>query len=310
MTILQLEYFLAVVNHGGFSGAAEYCFATQPALSRQISMLEEELGALLIDRTKRPIVLTDAGELFIDGAKQTVEVFYMAKNRINDLKGDFQGKLKVGIIPTISPYLTPGFVAHFTKLCPNVKLDIIEMYTADITDSLTRGLIDVAILSGGQSEFRIKETELFNDRLYLYVARDNELYGRKSVEVNEIDVKKLLILSKGNCLRNQTLKLCQERKKIELQYDFISCSLETLMHTADNIDGMTIIPGMSIGYIPKDKYDQIIPFESKRAFRKITMAIGHTFVREPLIAMVEKSVMDVRQELDVAEFLIHENIFV
>lgn len=305
MTITQLEYFLAIVNHGGFSGAAEYCFATQSALSKQISLLEDELGALLIDRSKRPIMLTEAGELFLEDAKQAVGMFYTAKNRINDLKGEFQGKLKIGIIPTISPYLTPGFIARFTKQCPNVKLEIMDMYTADITDALNRSLINIAILSGGQSEIRIMETELFSDKLYMYVARNNELYGRKSITVDEIDVKKLLILSKGNCLRNQTLKLCEERKKIELQYDFISCSLETLMHTADDIGGTTIIPAMAIGYIPKERHDQIIPFESKRAFRKITMAVGHTFVRESLVDVVKKSVMEAREELRMSEFLIH-----
>jgi LysR family hydrogen peroxide-inducible transcriptional activator len=138
----------------------------------------------------------------------------------------------------------------------------------------------------------------------MYVSRDNEFYGRKSIRVDEVDVRKLLLMAKVHCLRNQGLPWCQKRKKIDLQYDFVSSSLETLAHTADEIGGMTIIPAMSIGYIPEEKRDQIVPIDSERASRKITMAVGRTFMRESVVDAVKKSIMEAQQELKIAEFLI------
>jgi len=308
MTITQLEYLLAVVNYGSFSVASEYCFATQSALSKQINLLEEELGAVLLDRSERPVTLTEAGKVFLERAKNTVGNFYETRNVINDLKGQLSGKLRVAAIPTVSPYLMPKFVARFAKRCPDVKFEIVDMFASDIFDALNRDLIDVGILTGGsgQPDAGYRETELFDDRLLMYVARDNRLYGRRSVSVDEVDVKKLLILSQGNCLRNQSLKLCQKRKKMkaQLQYDFFRCSLETLMHTADETGGTTIIPGMAIGYIPRDRYDQIVPFDSKRALRKVVMAVGRTFMRDSLTDAVRQTLIEVGEELKIAEFLI------
>lgn len=304
MTIIQFEYFLAVVNNGSFSAASEQCFVSQPALSRQISMLEEELGVLLINRNSRPLVPTAAGEAMLPLVRETVGMFYGTRERINDMRGDLSGKIKIGVIPTISPYLMPKFIARFAQRCPNVKFDVVDMHTADIIDALSRDMIDIAILSGGQSEVKIKEEQLFEDRLLMYVSRENELYGRSAIEVDDIDVRKLLILSQGNCLRNQVLKLCRRRREVELQYDFMNCSLETLMHTADEIGGTTIVPGMAVGYISAERRDQIIPFASKRANRSITMAVGHTCVREALVVALRTSILEAYAQLMPAEFLI------
>jgi len=301
MTIVQLEYLLAVVNHGSYSLAAQHCFASQSALSRQIGLLEEELDVMLLDRGSRPILPTEAGFAFLESAKETVARFYEAKSRISDIKGQLSGKVRIAAIPTISPYLIPGLVTHFSERCPDVKFDIMDMHTADMVEALNRDVIDIGILAGGQSEVKIRETELFDDRLLMYVARGNKLYGRRTVVEEDIDVRTLLILSQGNCLRNQTLKLCQHRRSVELQYDFLRCSLETLMHTADRIDGTTIIPAMAVGYISEERRHQIVPFESKRAVRKIAMAVGRTFMRDSLVDAVRESVVAAHEELRVSE---------
>ena len=303
MTIIQLEYLLAVANHGNFSTAAENCFVTQPTLSMQIQNLEDELGVTLLDRNSKPIVPTDAGLEVLEQAKEAIAAFYAIKERLNNLKGELTGKLRLGVIPTISPFLMPKFVPEFVKRCPEVDLDVHDMFTADITDALSRDMIDIAILSGGY-QIKIKETKLFKDKLYFYVSPKNKLYERSEILMEDVDVKQLLVLSEGNCLRNQVLKLlCLEKQKIKSPYNFANCSLETLMNMVDATSALTIIPGMAIDFIPEGKRKQIKPFSQVNAHRKISMAVRHTYVKESLINAVKESVMAV-SKMGVAEFLI------
>ena len=303
MTITQFEYLLAVANHGSFSGAAQHCFVTQPSLSIQIQNLEDELGVILLDRSQKPIVPTEVGHIVLEQVKEAIAAFYTTKEKVNSLRGDLSGKLRLGVITTISPFLMPKFVPEFVKRCPNVQLDIRDMFIADIIDALSRDMIDIAILSGGY-QIKIEETKLFNDKLYAYVSPKNPLFERNSILVEDIDLKQLLILSEGNCLRNQTLKLCRATKaKIKSQYDFANSSLETLMHMVDVTSAVTIIPGMAISYIPENKRKQIKPFAKVNAHRKVSIAVSHTYVREPLINAVKESIMTVSREYAIEDFL-------
>lgn len=302
MTITQLEYFMAVVNHGSFSTAAEYCFVTQPSLSMQIAHLEDELGVTLLDRNSRPLVPTEVGQLVLEQARKAVVAFYRTRELVNDIKGDVAGKLKLGVIPTVSPYLMPLFLPEFMKRYPDVELEIREMFTADIIDALNRDTIDVAILSGG-IDMKIRETVLFEDKLYVYVSPKNPLYNKKSILIQDINVRQLLLLSEGNCLRNQALTLCKARKKIKLPYDFMDGSLETLMHTVDASAALTIIPGMAIGYIPEERRQQIKPFGKVHAHRNITMAAGRTFARDSLVEAVRESAIAAAERFEVMNML-------
>ena len=305
MTIVQLEYFLAVANHGSLATAAEYCFVTPGALSMQITSLENDLGVTLLDRSKKPIVPTEAGEVFLEQAKKALAEFYKSREKINDIKGCLSGNLRIGVITTVSPYLMPVFIPRFIKKCPDVKLRIYDLHIADIVEALAHDKIDIAIIAGGESEVKILETELFDDKLYMYVSPENELYGRKEIFAEDIDVEKLLILSEGNCLRNHTLRLCEARKEVDPSFDFMNGSLENLMYTVDRTSFMTVVPSMAIRYIPEEKRDRIIPFGGVDARRKITMAIAPTYARESLENIVKETVIEVAQEeLALAEFLI------
>ncbi len=305
MTIVQLEYLLAVANHGSFATAAEHCFVTPSALSMQITNLENDLGVTLLDRSQKPIVPTEAGEIFLEQAKKALAEFYKSREKINDIKGTLSGDLRIGVITTVSPYLMPAFVPLFTQKCPDIKLRIYDLHIADIVEALSRDRIDIAIVAGGESEVKILETELFDDRLYMYVSPENKLYGRKEVLVEDIDVEKLLILSEGNCLRNHALRLCKARKAVDPQFDFVNGSLENLMYTVDRTSFTTVIPGMAIRSIPEEKRDRIIPFGGVDAKRRITMAIAPTYVRESLANIMKETVMEVaKEEFALSEFMI------
>jgi LysR family hydrogen peroxide-inducible transcriptional activator len=303
MTIIQLEYFLAVVNYGSFSTAAKNCFVTQPSLSMQISNLEDELGAPLLDRNSKPIAPTEVGEIVLGQAKEAIASFYSVKERVNELRKDVSGKLRLGVIPTISPFLMPKFVPEFAKKFPRIELDIRDMYTSEIIDSLNRDMIDIALLSGGY-QVKIKEIRLFYEKLYFYVSPKSELYNRSKILIEEVDISQLLLLTEGNFLRNPVMKLSSlQQKKAKPRYNFVNCSLETLMHMVDATSAITIIPGMAIDYVPEEKRKQIKPFAKANAQRKISIAVGHTFAKESLVNAVKESLISV-SNMGAAEFLI------
>ena len=294
MTIVQLEYLLAVANCGSFSLASEKCFVTQPSLSMQIKNLEEELGVVLLDRSRKPVIATDAGEVVIRQAREAIKSFKMVRESVADLRGGGSGVLRLGVIPTIAPYLLHRFVPGFARDYPNVELQIRELMTADIIRALDRDMLDAAIMAGGTSPEGIREEELFNDRFFAYVSTDHPLCQRSNIRIEDIDVRHLLLLSEGNCLRDQVIELCQAQKNIARQYSFESGSLETLMRIVDNTPNLiTIIPEMVADYIDEKHRPQVKTLAKGAASRKITIAVRRTYVKRSLIDALKESVMNV-----------------
>lgn len=294
MTIIQLEYLLAVANYGSFSLVAEKCFVTQPSLSMQVKNLEEELGVIVLDRSKKPVLPTDAGLAVIRQAKEAVQAFAMVREVVSDLQNEISGTLRLGVIPTIAPYLLHRFIPDFVRKCPKVELQIREMMTGNIIRALDRDMLDAAIMAGGTSPEGIREEELFNDRFFAYVSTDHPLCQRSNIRIEDIDVRHLLLLSEGNCLRDQVIELCQAQKNIARQYSFESGSLETLMRIVDNTPNLiTIIPEMVADYIDEKHRPQVKTLAKGAASRKITIAVRRTYVKRSLIDALKESVMNV-----------------
>jgi len=294
MTIIQLEYLLAVANYGSFSLAAEKCFVTQPSLSMQVKNLEEELGVIVLDRSKKPVLPTGAGLAVIRQAKEAVQAFAMVREVVSDLQNEISGTLRLGVIPTIAPYLLHRFIPDFVRKCPKVELQIREMMTGNIIRALDRDMLDAAIMAGGTSPEGIREEELFNDRFFAYVSTDHPLCQRSNIRIEDIDVRHLLLLSEGNCLRDQVIELCQAQKNIARQYSFESGSLETLMRIVDNTPNLiTIIPEMVADYIDEKHRPQVKTLAKGAASRKITIAVRRTYVKRSLIDALKESVMNV-----------------
>ena len=289
MTVIQLEYFLAVANHGSFSTAAEDCFVTQPSLSMQIRNLEDELGVILLDRSRKPVIPTEAGLVVLGQAREAIASFYNIKEKVNDLKGEVSGTLRLGVIPTISPYLLHKFIPEFAKKYPKVELDIRDMITPDIIAALNRDMLDAAIMAGGAPQ-NIREIELFNDKFHAYVSPNHNLYERNNIRIEDIDVRNLLLLSEGHCLRDQILELCQAKQRAGSGYNFESGSLETLMRIVDSTATMTIIPEMAVDFVPEEKQKQIKTLAKGASSRKITMAVRRTYVKQSLIKALTESI--------------------
>ena len=294
MTIIQLEYLLAVANCGSFSAVAEKCFVTQPSLSMQIKNLEEELGIVLLDRTRKPVVPTNAGEAVLRQARETVKAFEAIREIVANLKNDVSGTLRLGIIPTIAPYLLHRLIPDFTKKYPKVDLIIREMKSRDIIHALRHDMLDAAIMSGGTIPDDIQEADLFNDRFFVYVSPDHPLRQRNNIRIEDIDPRRMLLLSEGNCLRDQILELCLPRKNTTRQYAFDCNSIETLMRIVDSTpNSFTVVPEMVTEFIEEPHRSQLKTLAKGAVSRKISIAVRRTYAKSSLIAALKESILTV-----------------
>ena len=293
MTIIQLEYLLAVVNNGSFSLAAEKCFVTQPSLSMQIKNLEEELGITILDRSKKPVVPTQIGEIVVEKAKEALYAYNNIKESVSELKGSIAGKLRLGVIPTIAPYLLPRFIHEFSERYPKVELEVKEIVTPEIIKAFDKDELDAAIVAGGTCPERISEDELFSDKFFVYLSQHNPLYERTNIRIEDINSKQLILLSEGHCLRNQILELCGSIRNTAISYYFESGSLETLMRIVNNTELMTIIPEMSIDYIPQEYRNNVKPLAKGATSRMIALAMRRTYAKERVIKALKEVILEV-----------------
>lgn len=291
MTIVQLEYLLSVANCGSFSAAAEHSFVTQPSLSMQVKALEEELGVVLLDRSKKPVIPTEAGEVVLARAREALKAYNYIRESVAELKGETAGKLRLGVIPTIAPYLLHKFLPTFVRDYPKVELEISEMVTGDIVEALRRDRLDAALVAGGTCGDGITEQELFSDRFFAYVSPNNPLYERSNIRIEDIDLKELVILSVGNCMRDQVIELCQAKRSVPSHYSFESGSLDTLMRIVDCTSCLTIIPEMAVEYIPVDRRDRLKTLAKGATSRKIAVAVRRTYVKNSIIKALTDTIL-------------------
>lgn len=212
-TLSQIEYVLAVFKFGHFGQAAKQCHVSQPSLSAQIQKVEEHLGFLIFDRMKKPIIPTTKGLGFIEQAKVVVrehrKLVEIAKNQEKQIGG----VLKVGIIPTLSPYLLPLFVSSFSKDYPTVSLQIDEAKTDTIVQKIKDDEYDVGLLATPLHEPGIFERQLFVEPFFVYASTDHFLRTEKMIDAQKLDPQGLWLLKDGHCLRNQVLNLCGVHKE-------------------------------------------------------------------------------------------------
>ena len=292
MTIIQLEYFLAVARWQNFSVASERCFVTQPSLSMQIKNLENELGVVLIDRTSKPIQLTEAGRVVEAQAKAALSEFYKVKSVVSEMKNEVAGVLRLGVIPTIAPYLLHKFIPEFTKRYPSVMFEVYEMVTPELIRSLYEDQIDVAVMAGGTPE-DLEEQEILRDRFYAYVSDQHPLSQKDTIELDDIRGESLLLLPEGHCLRSQVLDLCGLKNKYKGGFRFESGSLQTLMRLVDSTESMTIVPEMCLDSIPAENQCHIRKLGNGGYSRPITLSVRWSFVKQALVDALRSTIVEV-----------------
>ena len=291
MTVIQLDYLIAVANYGSFSVAAEHCFVTQPSLSMQIKALEEELDVVLLDRTKKPIIPTAVGEIVIEQAREALRAYNYIRESVAEHRGETEGKMRLGVIPTIAPYLLHKFIPTFVKEYPKVELEISEMVTADIIEALKHDRIDAALVASGTCGEGITEHDLFSDHFYAYVSPSHPLFERSNIRIEDIDFKELILLSRGNCMRDQILELCQAARNIPARFYFESGSLDTLMRMVDCTSSMTIIPEMALEFIPLSRRNRVKSIAKGATSRRVALAVSRTYVKQSIVEALKQTIL-------------------
>ncbi len=250
---------------------------------------------MLLDRTKKPIVPTQAGEVVVERAREVLLAYDRIKEDVAELQGSVDGHLRLGVIPTIAPYLLPRFLGTFAEQYPKVDLEIREMTTPDIIEAMRHDNIDAAIVAGGTFPEEFSETELFSDRFHIYASPLHPLYERSNVRIEDIDQRELLLLSEGHCLRDQILELCGTTRRTGSNYYFESGSLETLMRVVDVSKMITIIPEMAIPYIPEERRDRVKTLAKGATSRKIAIVVRRTYAKGTIISALSKTILATTQ---------------
>jgi LysR family transcriptional regulator, hydrogen peroxide-inducible genes activator len=294
MTIVQLEYVIAVDTHRHFAIAAEHCHVTQPTLSMQLHKLEQELGIKLFDRSKQPVMPTEAGMEIIAQARRILTEYELMNEIVQSKKGILSGELKIAIIPTLAPYLLPLFIQSFNHKYPKVKLIVTEMTTEKIILRLKEGRMDAAILVTPLQDPGIKEYVLFYEELQVYVSRKNKLYTRSSVQPKDIDPQKLWLLEEGHCFRSQIVNLCELRKasKEGSFFEYEAGSIDTLKRMVDLNDGITILPELAAMDIPKLNQNQLRKFKSPVPMREVSLIVHRDFVKKKLVELLKQEIIN------------------
>ncbi|MBL7699344.1 MAG: LysR family transcriptional regulator [Chitinophagaceae bacterium] len=293
MTIVQLQYAVAVDNLRHFADAAEHCHVTQPTLSMQLHKLEQELGVKLFDRSKQPVIPTENGKEVIAQARRILAEVDELQNIVDKKHGPHTGELKVGIIPTLAPYLLPLFVQSFTQKYPRVKLIVHEMTTEIIISRLREGRLDVAILVTPLNEKGITEQVLFYEKLIAYVSKKNSLYKKQYLLSKDIDPRKLWLLEEGHCFRSQIMNLCELQKagKENSFFEYEAGSIETLRRMVELNDGITILPELATVDLRPSQLQLLREFRKPTPIREVSLVVHRDFVKKKLVEIFKEEII-------------------
>ncbi len=241
MEIHQLEYFMAIVDTGSFSRAAEYCNVAQPSLSQQIKKLETEIGHLLFDRLGRAVVLTDVGKMLIPKARKILEEVQGIKTEIQADIQDGQGSLSVGFIPTISPFVLPNVIRRFGQDFPNASLEVHEDLTDDIVAKLVTAELDVGITSLPIKHKMLQTEELLTETLLVASSSKYDLATQASIHVKELDNFPFIALNEVHCLGEQVQDFCY-REDVDLNIVCHTSQLSTVHKCVAMGLGVSLVP--------------------------------------------------------------------
>lgn len=278
-TIRQLEYITALGEHGSFQAAADACHVTQPGLSTQVRQLEEFLGVELFERGRKPVLVTAAGEAILARAHEVLTAVHDLESTAHSLAQPLTGTLRLGVIPTVAPYLLPTALPRVRRACPALRLELHEATTAELVQSLERGELDLLLLALEAPLGDAATLPLFEDPFVMALPHDHRFARRKRVRESDLAGQTVLLLEDGHCLRDQALALCSTAGVSDLA-DFRASSLTTLVSMVANGAGITLLPRLATGVAAAlDRDLSLVPFVKPAPSRTIGLAWRRTSPR-------------------------------
>lgn len=293
MTLVQLEYIIAVDTYKSFVLAAEKSFVTQPTLSMQIQKLEKSLGVRIFDRSKQPVVATDIGAAVISQARNVLKERDKIKELISDTQDEQGGEIRIGVIPTLAPYLLPKILGSFMQKYPKVKLQVWESTTNKVINELKLGLLDCGILSTPLDDNELIENPLFYESFVAYISKDSSLSNMTTVTATDLLNEKLWLLNEGHCMRNQVLNICQRKRMLdpEQTLEYNTGSVETLKRMVDMNSGVTILPELSILDFLEEDLENVRYFKSPEPVREISLVTTRNFLKKKAISFLTNEIL-------------------
>lgn len=292
MTLVQLEYIVAVDTYRSFVSAADKCFVTQPTLSMQVQKLEEFLGVKIFDRSKQPVTPTEIGSQIIEQARIVLQENSKIKEIISNQEQEITGELKIGIIPTVAPYLLPQVIAAMLGKYPDLKLLIWEYTTEDIIHHLKNGVIDCGILATPLIDTNITEQPLYYETFVGYVSKNSKLYKKKAIDAEDFEEENIWLLNEGHCMRSQVLNICRSTKNNKLQaLTYNTGSVETLIRMVDVNDGTTLLPELSLHDLNAKQLNKVRYFKSPEPVREISLVTHKSFVKKKMLSALKEEVL-------------------
>ena len=286
MTIQQLEYILAVDKYRHFAKAAEHCGVTQPTLSAMIQKLEDELGVKLFDRHMQPVAPTNVGKKIIQQAR----IIHSQVSRVKDIVGEeiqsYSGTFRLGVLPTIAPYLLPRFFPQLALKYPEMDLQVYERKTHEIKADLLSGSLDAAIWANEAEEDWIVGDTLFYEEFYGYVSSSEKVFRNELIRTNEITGERLWLLDEGHCFRDQLLRFCQLDAVKLNQMAYRLGGLETFMRMVESGQGITFIPELAVAQLGEKQKELVRPFAIPRPARPIVLVRHKNFIRNALLELL------------------------
>jgi LysR family hydrogen peroxide-inducible transcriptional activator len=287
MNLQQLEYIVALDIHRNHAKAANFCNVTQPTLSMMVKKLEDELGVKIFDKAQ-PLKPTQSGEVIISRARVILQEIKNLREFIRDEKDSIEGEFRLGVIPTLAPYLLPKFLNEFLEKHPGTSFTVMELQTEELIRLLKTNRLDVAILVSPLDDREIREVPVFYEPILLYTSENLKYSQQERVNLKSLSFEKLLLLEEGHCFRGQVENLCTARgKKTPSQLNYQSGSFETLKAMVDNNYGYTLIPELAVNV--KDKH--VKRFVSPEPVREVSLAVHNGFVKEMLLIKLRDAIL-------------------
>lgn len=306
VTLTQLAYAVAIDTHRHFERAAKACNVTQPTLSIQLRKLEAALGVTLFDRSRTPVIPTDIGIALLEQARVVLREAARLSDVCNVASGTLVGELRVGVIPTLAPYLLPAVFELIAERHPGVELVVEEGVTERVLDGLRDDTLDVGLIATAHATPGIVGRTLFREPFIGYVGASHRLAGRTRLTVDDLSLDDLWLLADGHCLRTQVVTLCHQRRRsgraaprhreggITRLARFESGNLETLERLVERGVGMTLLPALAAAALPTAAQRRLlIPFSDPVPSRAIRLVRRRRHLRERLVRALVAVVREV-----------------
>ncbi|WP_455204388.1 LysR substrate-binding domain-containing protein [Kaarinaea lacus] len=282
MNLRDLKYIIAVADTQHFGKAAERCFVSQPTLSGQIRKLEDELGVAIFERTNRSVEITPVGEVIVNHARKMMEQADAIQQFARAHQDPLSGPLRVGAIPTLSPYLMPLILAPLKKQHPQLKLVLSEEVTDTLLQRLHNHEIDAALLATSVNAQELESLPLFDEPFWIAYPREHPFYTKQKITLRDLHSENLLLLAEGHCLAEQAMDVCRikERQSQGEMADLRAASLETLIQLVAAGFGTTLVPALAMrGSWTSGSGVVAQPLTISNASRRVSLVFRHSFPR-------------------------------